>query len=147
MVPDTCDVFRSLQFSNEQRALDFITAIDQSYMCIGNPEDVFIAACQEKNGVVRGAKGSGDVVAEIVRTPFSDHKGNVYDCTIRRTDCTVLCVVTPSGHSRRCQPCQALRSTLRGMVSRQTKKSSSRTSASSHTRYSDLTAPLRRMIV
>ena len=40
----------------------------------------------------------------------------------------------------RCKSCQSLRSTLRSLVSRQSNESASNTSASSHTRYQDLTS-------
>ena len=85
---------------------------------------------------MKGAKGSGNIVAEIDCLPVVDRKENVFECTVRRRACDILC--TPSGYSEHCKACQAFCSTLRGMVLRQSHKSSSRTSASSHTRYCDL---------
>ena len=122
----------------QQCLLEFLRQTDGTKLHegIGNPESMFVTVCQEKQGVVRGAKGSGNIVAEIDCSPVVDRKGNVFECTVRRRACDILCI--PSGYSEHCKACQAFRSTLRGMVLRQSHKSSSSTSASSHTRYCDL---------
>ena len=138
-VPDTSDVLESLPFTDGQRAFDFMKAIDGAYLCIGNPEEMFVRACKEKGGIVKGEKGKGEVVAEVDGEPVVDGKGNEFDCTVRRRDCSVLCVQT-SGQNHRCKSCQAFRVTLRGMVWRRAHRSENRTSASSHTRYCDLTS-------
>lgn len=117
MVPETCKVFKNLQISNKNRVLDFMNAIDRAYMCIGNPEEMFIAACQEKNRVLRGTE---EIVAEIVCTPFVDSRGTMYNCTVRKADCNILCTATTLGGSHRCRPCQ----TLRSIILQQTRNSS-----------------------
>ena len=68
----------------------------------------------------------------------TDHSWNQYRCTVRRVDCDMLCERS-SRYPLHCKSCQAFRSTLRSMVSRQSNESDSHTSASSHTRYCDLT--------
>lgn len=107
------------------------------YQCIGNPDEMFIKVCQEKGGVLRGAKSKGDVVAEIDRSCALDFQGNLYESTVRRRDCSILCA--PSIRNCRCKSCQAFRSTLRSMITHESHRSHSQTSANSHTRYCDLT--------
>lgn len=42
---------------------------------------MLVTVCQKKQGVVRGAKGSGKIIAEIDYLPVIDRKGNVFECT------------------------------------------------------------------
>ena len=134
-VPDTCEVFKSLDLLDQCKAADFMNAIDRSFVCIGNPEEAFTNAWQEKEGKKRDG-----VTGELERASVVDPKGNVYDSTLRKKGCSILCKVLPTGNNLRCKQCQAFRSTLRGMVLRQSRKSDNRTSASSHTPYGDLTS-------
>ena len=48
----------------------------------------------KKQGVVRGAKGSGNIIAEIDYLPVIDRKGNVFECTVRRRACDILCTLS-----------------------------------------------------
>ena len=139
-VPDMCDVlarFRSSPLADDKLS-ELIKAIDDSVLCPGNPDEKFVSACKDKGGTVKGARGNGDVVAFVDNSLVTDHSGKQYRCTVRRVDCDMLCERS-SRYPLRCKSCQAFRSTLRSMVSRQSNESDSHTSASSHTRYCDLT--------
>ena len=139
-VPDTCDVlarFRSFPLTDDKLP-DLIKAIDNAVLCPGNPDEKFVSACKDKGGCVRGARGNGDVVAFIDKSYVTDHSGKQYQCTVRRVDCDMLCERS-SQYPLRCKSCQSLRPTLRSLVSRQSNESDNHTSASSHTRYQDLT--------
>ena len=139
-VPDTCDVlarFRSSPLTDDKFSY-VIKAIDNAVLCPGNPDEKFVSACKDKEGCMRGARGSGDVVAFIDKSSVTDHSGKQYQCTVRRVDCDMLCERS-SQYPLHCKSCQSLRSTLCSLVSRQSNESASNTSASSHTRYRDLT--------
>ena len=84
-----------------------------------------------------GARGEGDVIAVVDDSVGTDCHGSQYDCTVRRVDCSILCEKSGQ-YPLRCKPCQRLHSTLRSIVSHEAVHDS-RTSASSHTRYRDLT--------
>lgn len=135
-VPDTCDVFTSLDPMDKRKAAAFMTAIDRSYVCVGNPEETFVNVWQEKEGKTN----CGAVNGEFDRASVVDPKGNVYNGTVRRKGCSILCKVLPSGQSLRCKSCKAFRSSLRGLVLRQSRKSTNRTSANSCTPRCDLTS-------
>ena len=51
------------------------------YVCIGNPE-VFVTACKEKGGTIKGEKGMGEVVAELDGEPVVDGKGKEFNHTV-----------------------------------------------------------------
>ena len=139
-VPDMCDVlarFRSSPLADDKLS-ELIMAIDNAVLCPGNPDEKFVSACKDKGGTVKGARGNGGVVAFVDNSLVTDHSGKQYRCTVRRVDCDMLCERS-SRYPLRCKSCQAFRSTLRSMVSRQSNESDSHTSASSHTRYCDLT--------
>ena len=139
-VPDTCAVLARFLSSplTDDKLLDVIKAIENADLCPGNPDEKFISACKDKGGIVRGARGNGDVIASIDNSVVTDHSGKQYQCTVRRVDCDILCEKS-SQYPLRCKSCQSFRSTLRSMVSRQSNESDSHISASSHTRYRDLT--------
>ena len=140
-LPETCDVrarFRSSPLTYD-KLTDMMKAIDNSVLCPGNPDEKFVSVCKDKGGIVRGARGNGDVVAYLDNSVVTDHSGKQYECTVRRVDCDMLCEKTTQHHLR-CKSCQSFRSTLRSVVSRRSSKSDGHTSASSHTRYCDLTA-------
>lgn len=140
-VPDTCGFlarFRSSPPLTDDKLSDLIKAIDNAVLCPGNPEEKFVTACKNKGGSVKGEKGNGDVVAFVDNSLVTDHSGRQYQCTVRRVDCDMLCERS-SQYPLRCKSCQTFRSTLRSLVSRQSNESDSHTSASSHTRYCDLT--------
>ena len=140
-VPDTCGFlarFRSSPPLTDDKLSDLIKAIDNAVLCPGNPEEKFVTACKNKGGSVKGERGNGDVVAFIDNSLVTDHSGKQYQCTVRRVDCDMLCERS-SQYPLRCKSCQTFRSTLRSLVSRQSNESDSHTSASSHTRYCDLT--------
>ena len=144
-VQATCDVFESLDFTDEKSAINFMMAIDNAHQCIGNPEEVFVTVCREKDECSRAREGgsctqpqASNAVTEIDTSTVVDSKGNTYCCTVRRSDCSILCA--SSSRTYRCKQCQAFRPTLRVMALRHSQKNNSRTSASSHTRYCDLTS-------
>ena len=110
---------------------------DDAVLCPGNPDEKFVSACKDKGGCVRGVRGNGDVVAFIDKSSVTDHSGKQSQCIVR-VDWDMLCGRS-SHYSLRCKSCQSLRSTLRSLVSHQSNESASNTSASSHTRYQDLT--------
>ena len=87
---------------------------------------------------MRGDKGKGEIDADVDGEPVVDGKGNNLNCTVRRRDCSILCVQTAQSH--RCKSCQAFRPTLKSMVCHRANRSENCTSASSHTRYCDLTS-------
>ena len=139
-VPDTCGVLARFQSPlTDEKLSDMIKAIDNADLCPGNPDEKFISVVKDKGEIiVRGARGTGDVIASIDNSVVRDHSGKQYQCTVRRVDCDLLCEKS-SQYPLRCKSCQSFRSTLRSMVSRQSNDRDSRTSASSHTRYCDLT--------
>ena len=118
-VPDTCAVlarFRSSPLTDD-KLTDVIKAIDSADLCPGNPDEKFISACKDKGGIVRGARGNGDVIASIHNSAVIDHSGKQYQCTVRRVDCDMLCEKS-SQYPLHCRSCQSFRSTLHSMVSR-----------------------------
>ena len=138
-VPDTCGVLARFQSPlTDDKLSDMIKAIDNADLCPGNPDEKFISVVRDKGEIVRGARGTGDVIASIDNSVVRDHSGKQYQCTVRRVDCDLLCEKS-SQYPLHCKSCQSFRSTLRSMVSRQSNERDSRTSTSSHTRYCDLT--------
>ena len=103
------------------------------------PDEKFVSVRKDKGGIVRGARGNGDVVAYIDNSVVTDHSGKQYECTVRRVDCDMQCEKTTEHHLH-CKSCQSFRSKLRSVVSRRSSKSDGHMSASSHTRCCDLTA-------
>ena len=95
---------------DKQKAADFMNAIDRSYVCVGNPEETFVNAWQKKEGKTN----CGDVNGEFDRASVVDPKGIVYNGTVRRKGCSILCKVSSSGQSLRCKP-KTFRSALRGI--------------------------------
>ena len=139
-IQNTCKVlsrFRSSVDTDKDLA-ELIRCVDRAVLCPGNPEEKFVTACKLKGGEMKGARGLGDTVAYVDNSPAVDAGGKLYQCTVRRVDCDVLCERTGQYPSR-CKTCQAFRSTLRKSTSRQSTSNSDRTSASSSTRYRDLT--------
>ena len=67
-----------------------IKVIDSAFLCTGNPDERFVAACKDKGGSLRGAWGNGDVIAFIDKSSVTDHSGKQYQCTVRRVDCDML---------------------------------------------------------
>ena len=139
-VPDTCAVLSTFQNSpvTEDKLLELINVIDNAVLCPGNPDEKFTTAVQDKGGSLRGLRGTGEVVAFIDNSVVTDYNRKEYQCTMRRADCEIL-RERSSQYPLRCKYCQSFRSTLRSLVSRQSIDSGSHTSASSHTRYCDLT--------
>ena len=137
-IPETCSVLSQFSpptcISTSDDLLRLIKVIDEATLCPGNPDEKFITICQARGGKLKGAGGAGDV-AFIDASPVVDTTGKVYDCTVRRIDCELLCERSGQ-YPLRCNSCQPYRSTLRSAVSRQKVDS---TSASSHTPYSRLT--------
>ena len=132
---DTCGVLARFQSPlTDDKLSDMIKAIDNADLCPGNPDEKFISAAKDKGEIVRGARGTGDVIASIDNSVVRDHSGKQYQCIVRRVDCDLLCEKS-SQYPLRCKSCQSFRSTLRSMISRQSNERDSRTSASSHTRY------------
>ena len=141
-VPDTCNVLARFQSSplTDDKLSDMIKAIDNAVLCPGNPDEKFVSACKDKGGCVRGARGNGDVVAFIDKSSVTDHSGNQYQCTVRGGGgWIVTCYVRDlasthyaANHVSRQDQRFAHRSLVKVM-------SDSHTSASSHTRYRDLT--------
>ena len=139
-VPDACDVlarFRSSPLIDDKLS-DMIKAVDNAVLCPDNPDEKFVSAYKDEGGCMRGGRGNGDVVAFIDKSSVADHSGKQYQYTVRRVDCDMLCERS-SQYPLRCKSCQSMRSTLRSLVSCQSNESDSHTSASSHTRYRDLT--------
>lgn len=138
MVPATCAVLARFPSSllTDNNVKDVIKAINNADLCPGNPDERFISACKDRGGIVRGAR---DVIASIDSSTVIDHSGKQYQCTVRKVDCKMLCEKSTQ-YPLRCWSCQLLRSTLRSMVSCQSNESDSHMSASSHTRYRDLTS-------
>ena len=138
-VPESSNVL-TFHCSNEQDVVAAIEAINKATLCPGNPDEKFVSLCKKKGGSIRGEKGTGDAVAVVEDIAVEGQDGEQYSSTVRGTDCSVLCL-KPGPHPVRCKACQSYRSSLRSMVNRQSRQeSSSRTSATSHTRYIDLTS-------
>ena len=90
-VPRTCPVLDgfspSLPTSEDLPALQMML-----FLCPGTQEEKFIAICQARGGVVKGARGCGATVAFIdLSSPVFDSSGSYYQCTVRRVDCDILC--------------------------------------------------------
>ena len=140
-----CDVFERLDFTDEKSAINFMMAIDNVHQCIGNPEEVLATICRENGECSRAREGgsctqpqASNAVTEIDNSIVVDSNGNSYCCTVRRSDCSILCA-SPS-RNYRCKQCQTFRPTLRVMALCHSQKSNSHTSASSHTRCCNLTS-------
>ena len=98
-------------------------------LCPGNPEAQFVALCTKRGGSIRGYRGCGEDKALVDK---------VYNCTVRRVDCELLCS-RMSANPTRCSICQMFRSSLRSSVSRSSRTDESLcTSLSSHTKYQSL---------
>ena len=79
-VPDTCAVlarFRSSPLTDD-KLTDVIKAIDSADLCPGNPDEKFISACKDKGGIVRGARGNGDIITSIDNSAVIDHSEKQY---------------------------------------------------------------------
>ena len=73
-VPDTCDVLARFQ-SYPLTDKDMMKVIDNAFLCPGNPDERFVAACKDKGGSLRGARGNGDVIAFIDKSSFTVKSG------------------------------------------------------------------------
>ena len=107
--------------------------IEKADICPGNPDEKFVSLCRKSGEIIREAKGNGDVIAVVEDLVVEGRDGEQYSSTVRRIDCSVLCL-KQRPHPVRCKAYQSLRSTLRSIASRKQENSSSRTTASSHTR-------------
>ena len=117
-------------------AEDMIKQIDKSILCPGNPEPEFVSLCKKQDGVVKGQRGHGDVVAFTDEHSVTDSSGVEHLSTVRRVDCDLLCLLS-SRYPKCCQSCQSFRSTLRSSVSWLCKEKDM-TAPSSHTAYQRL---------
>ena len=137
-VPPTCSVLK--KFSDDL-SLDSIAKllqqVNRSVLCPGNPEDKFVSIYKNKGGKVRGDRGRGSVVAYIDNTKVIDSQGKSYCCSVRRTDCDIICDIPV-----RCKPCNSFRDSLRKTSHRQLQNVcvDDHTSAMSHTCYCLLTS-------
>ena len=78
-VLDTCGVlarFRS-PFTDDR----FSDTIDNADLCPRNPDEKFILVVKDKGEIVRGARGTGDVITSIDNSVVRDHSGKQYHCT------------------------------------------------------------------
>ena len=122
--------------SSSSKATELLDTIHGAFMCPGNPDEKFVNMCSKRGGEVRGDRGHGDVVAYVDSTSVTDSDGKSFCCSVRRTDCQLLCSLPG-----RCKSCSGFRSSLRKTLSRQQKESTHDcTLSSSHTSYSNLSA-------
>ena len=139
-VPATCEVFARISPLTEDKLLDIITAINNAFLCPGNPDERFVLAIMEKGGSMKGARGNGDMIVFVDHCSVTDDCGKQYQSTVRRVDCELLCERSSQHPLRRCRLCQSFWSTLRSLATRQSTRSDRHTSASSHIWYRDLTS-------
>jgi len=109
-----------------------LDCIDNAEVCPGIPDGDSVQICQKRGGVMKGERGNGETVASIDSSRTVDCDRNEYPCTVRHSNCELLYV-------RHCNTCQHYRAILRVCHARQSSVSDSRTSASSHAKYSSLT--------
>ena len=121
-VPADCDILsRFLSYLPASELSDLIRCVENAVLCPVNPDENFVSVCKAKGGVAKGERGHGDVVAFIDNSPFTDHSGKQYQCTVRRADYEVLCEKS-SRHPLRCKSCQSFRASLRSLVHCQSKE-------------------------
>ena len=85
------------------------SVVDSASVCPGNPNEKFISIVKAKKGVVKST--SGQRTAAIDNAFQVSLNGEVYQQTIRTTDCSLLV------HGTKCQTCTDYWSHLRAMYS------------------------------
>ena len=117
-VPNTCRIFDDFpDHLPLQRQIELVETVHKAAVCPGNPEDRFVSLCKRRGGEVRGERGRGSAVAYIDNNVVIDSQGTKYCCSVRRTDCDLLCGRN-SGFPVRCKSCNNFRCALRSTVSR-----------------------------
>ena len=122
------------------RYIELVCAVDEAALCPGNPEERYVNICKKKGGMIRGERGHGDVVAYIDNTTVIDYLGNSFCCSVRRTECDIICKRNKGNLPVRCKHCDTFRGTLRSTFSRAQRVAKDNTSTSSHTCYCNLTS-------
>lgn len=139
-VPSTCNLLeefpQDMCTSNSAMIAAFIDCLDTAFICPGNSDEKFVIACENKGGIIRTNRGSGETVAYIDRVPTTDWTGKLCNCTIRRVDCDIICE-SRGLYPHRCKSCNTFRSTLRASFSR-LKDNEDHTLSTSHTNYAKL---------
>lgn len=102
-------------------AMQLVHAVHKAVICPGNPEEKFVSMCEKKGGKMKGERGHGDTVAFIDNTAVIDSAGKSYSCSVRRTDCEVICECNGI-YPTRCKTCNSYRDTLRSSLSRQVRR-------------------------
>ena len=136
-VPTTCKFLAHFPpaLALSDQASKMVETLNRAFICPGNPDQEFVNVCRKRGGTIKGQRENGDMVAFIDEHLVTDSRGQSHPCTVRRVDCDILC--EPSAQCpQRCRSCQGFRSTLRSSVSRI--HEDNRTSATSHTKYSNL---------
>lgn len=99
-------------------AMQLVHAVHRAALCPGNPEEKFVSMCKSKGGKMKGERGHGDTVSFIDDTAVIDSEGRSYSCSVRRTDCEMICE-RKGIYPTRCKTCNSYRDTLRSSLSRQ----------------------------
>ena len=83
-VPDTCDVLKSLPFSDEQRVLEFMKAIDEALCMYWQSRGVCITtACSGKGWNHKGRlKEWEKLLLSLMVIPVVDGKGKEFNHTV-----------------------------------------------------------------